>query len=83
MTVNGPVLSVPTNNVLADDGRDRIYRQEAVDVDMSSASAAIASTTTLESTGTGTGTGTPVNNVQPSLVLKPMVCSQGLFPSLS
>ncbi len=66
---------VPTGNVLADDGNDRIYSNVAPNVAMNAA--AIVSSTTIGNTG-GSQSHT---NVQPTLVINWSVALTGIFPS--
>lgn len=68
----------PDGRYLANDGRDRIYVQQAPNVDMAANTA--SSSTTVAAAGAPSAT---INNVQPSLVLNPQVCVNGTYPSRS
>ncbi|MEL7488731.1 MAG: tail fiber protein, partial [Pseudomonadota bacterium] len=68
----------PTGRVLANDGGDRIYRAGPADQNMGAD--AIASSTTITPSAGGN---TPINIVQPSLALNPLVCLEGVYPSRS
>ena len=74
-TSNSGNTNAPAGNVLANDGNDRIYRNEAPNVDMSTA--AIDSSTTLGNTGNGQA----VNNMQPYQVVNFIIAVTGIFPS--
>ncbi len=71
--------NIPTGNVLADDGSDRIYKAIAPDVSMSAA--AIESTTDVTTTVNATGGSQPHTNVQPYQVVNFIIATQGIFPS--
>jgi microcystin-dependent protein len=78
-TTDGGNTNVPTGNVLADDGNDRIYKNVAPDTSMSAA--AIDSATTASTTVGNTGGSQAHTNVQPYTVLNFIIATQGVFPS--
>lgn len=67
-------LASPDMAVLADDGADRVYNNEAPDVSM--ADDALTSTTSIGPAGNHL-----INNMQPYQVLTACIALQGLFPS--
>lgn len=73
----GGDISSPAGAVLADSGSDRIYQTTASNVNMASDS--VSSTTTIQPTGASQ----LVDITQPSLVLQPLVCAEGVYPSRS
>jgi len=77
-TTDTGTQNVPTGNMLADDGTDRIYKDNPTPtniVDMNAGS--VASSTTVSSTGGNI----QVNNRQPVLTLRYCIALQGIFPS--
>jgi len=70
-------VNVPTDNVLADDGRDRIYNDQVPDANLSTA--AVVSTTTLQASGNST----PVNRQQPFVAMRFCIAIDGLYPPRS
>ena len=76
-TTAGGTTEIPTGNVLADDGNDRIYAAGPANTDMGAS--AIESSTTVNNNGGGQA----VNNMQPWLGINHIICLQGIFPSRS
>lgn len=76
-TTAGGTTEIPTGNVLADDGNDRIYAAGPANTDMGAS--AIESSTTVGNAGAGQA----VNNMQPWLGINHIICLQGIFPSRS
>ncbi len=70
--------NVPTGNVLADDGTDRIYKNIAPDVDMSAE--AITATTSVTTTVQAAGGGQAHTNIQPYQVINFIIALEGIFP---
>jgi microcystin-dependent protein len=70
--------SAPSGGVLADDGRDRVYNQEAPDVSLNAQT--VLSETTLVSSASGSSI---VNRRQPFLGMRFCIATVGLFPSRS
>lgn len=75
-TADGNVQA-PSNGVLADDGRDRVYNSEVPDTTMNAAS--ITSQTTLSESGSETPQ--PMSRRQPYLSVRYCMATIGLFPS--
>ena len=75
-TTNGGTTNVPTGNILADDGNDRIYATPAAPI-VGMAPGAIDSTTTVNSTGGSQ----PVANMQPFTTVNFIIALQGIYPS--
>jgi len=69
----------PVNNILANDGTDRIYSSGGV-TDTELHSDVISSSPTG---ATGTSGGSNISNIQPSLGITPIICMVGYYPSRS
>ena len=76
-TTAGGTTEVPTGNVLADDGNDRIYAAGPANTDMGAS--AIESSTTVNNNGGNQA----VNNMQPFGTTNHIICLFGVYPSRS
>ncbi|MGB5832182.1 MAG: tail fiber protein [Thiohalocapsa sp.] len=77
----GGTMNSPAGNVLADDGSDRIYSDQAPDVSMNAAAVIYTSTSDSTTTIGNTGGSQSVSHRSPYVAVNCIIALQGIFPS--